>query len=120
MEIKFVFKLALALLMIFAGSWHFVKPEFYIKMVPPLLPNPRLLVQISGVFEILGGLGLLIPATSIFSAWGLIALFIAVFPANLYMAFNGIAYDSSHPAWVVWVRLPFQLVFIAWAYRLTR
>jgi uncharacterized membrane protein len=79
-------------------------------------------VYLSGVFEILGGTGLLLPQTRRWAAWGLIALYVAVFPANLYMAFNGIQLDPANPlpAWGAWIRLPFQILFIAWAWWFTR
>jgi uncharacterized membrane protein len=80
------------------------------------------LVLVSGVFEVLGGVGLLLPQTRRAAAWGLILLFLAVFPANIYMAMEGIQIDPEHPMpeWGAWLRLPFQAVFIAWAYLLTR
>jgi uncharacterized membrane protein len=79
------------------------------------------LVYISGVFEILGGIGLLIPLVSVAAAWGLIALFIAVFPANINQAVNSIAIAGipHHPA-LYWVRLPFQAILIAWAWWYTQ
>jgi uncharacterized membrane protein len=98
---------------------HFVKPEQYARIVPPQLPYPFELVYISGCFEILGGIGLLIPFVSIAAAWGLIALFIAVFPANINMAINSIPIEGiPHYPFLYWARLPFQAVLIAWAKRI--
>jgi uncharacterized membrane protein len=72
---------------------------------------------VSGVAEIAGGLGLLVPRTRRAAAWGLIALFIAVFPANVNMAVNELPLGTKTvPAWTLWARLPLQLVLIAWAY----
>lgn len=85
-------------------------------MMPSYLPWHAELVWISGVFEILGGVGLLIPATRRFSGWGLLALLVAVFPANLNMALNNIALPIEgmpHSQTALWVRLPFQLVLAA-------
>lgn len=106
---------------IIVGITHFLRPEQYARIVPPQLPNPLSLVYISGVFEILGGIGLLIPFVSVAAAWGLIALFIAVFPANINQAIHSIPIDGipHHPV-LYWVRLPFQAVLIAWAYWYTR
>lgn len=89
--------------------------------MPPYLPWHLELVYLSGVFEILGGLGLLIPRVSRVAAWGLVALLVAVFPANLHMAMSGIQVDGfpSRP-WMAWARLPFQAVFIAWCLWCTR
>lgn len=107
----------LAVCMVVAGILHFATPEPFIKIVPGLLPYPEALVYISGVFEILLGAGLLWPPTRKLSAWGLVALFIAVYPANLNMAFNHISVGGIPDAWWVHaVRLPFQFVLIAWAY----
>ncbi len=74
--------------------------------MPPALPAPRLLVLLSGAAEVAGGLGLLLPATRRGAAWGLLALLVAVFPANVYML--GLAAELRIPAWVLWARLPLQ------------
>ncbi len=114
---KAILKWVLGFSMITVGILHFVYPDQFAKIVPPQLPAPVALVYISGLFEILGGIGLLIPALSVLAAWGLIALFIAVFPANINQAFNSIPIDGiPHHPWLYWVRLPFQAVLIAWAY----
>ena len=90
-------------------------------MMPPYLPYHLELVYISGVFEILGGVGLLIPQVSRAAAWGLILLFIAVFPANVNMAVNDVVIDGMpHNLLAYWLRLPFQGVLIAWAWWFTR
>ena len=101
-----------ASLFILAGGNHFVMPDFYLKIVPPGLPSPSLLVIVSGLAEIAGGAGLLVPGLRRAAGWGLIALLIAVFPANIYMAIHPEGF--SIPAWILWVRLPFQFVFAAW------
>jgi uncharacterized membrane protein len=71
-------------------------------------------VYLSGLFEILGGLGLLFPFAKNFSILGLIALLIAVFPANIYMAKD--QKFAKIPAWIRWGRLPLQFVLIWWLY----
>ncbi|GET36236.1 DoxX family protein [Microseira wollei] len=110
-----------AVCIIIVGITHFIRPEQYARIVPPELPNPVALVYISGFFEILGGIGLMIPFVSVAAAWGLIALFIAVFPANINMAVNNIPIEGiPHNQVLYWVRLPFQAVLIAWAYWYTR
>jgi uncharacterized membrane protein len=111
----------LAVSMVLAGILHFVQPEPFIRIVPGFLPAPAVLVYTSGAIEVLLGLGLLVSATRRVSAWGLFILFIAVYPANLNMAFNSIKIDGVPDAW--WfhaIRLPFQFVLLAWAYGLTR
>lgn len=107
----------LAAFFIAGGVYHFVKPGFYVAMMPPWLPAHLLLVQVSGVCEILGGVCVLIPATRVVAGWGLIALLVAVFPANLHMALNPAPWLAKGvPLWGLYVRLPIQAVFIAWAW----
>ena len=106
-----------AVLFIAAGANHFISPDFYRKIVPPAFPKPRLLVQISGVCEILGGAGLLVPKLRKLAGLGLIALLIAVFPANVFMALYPEKIPDMHfPRWALWGRLPLQAVFIAWVW----
>lgn len=109
----------LSLGFIAAGVNHFVNPAFYLAMMPPVLPAPALLVQVSGVFEILGGMGVLLPQTRSFSGWGLVALLIAVFPANLQMALHPELFPTL-PRWGLYARLPLQGALIAWAWWATR
>ena len=120
--LELVFLWLLAIAMIAIGILHFVQPKPFIRIVPKYLPAPRALVYISGVFEILGGVGLLIPSTRVWAAWGLIALYIAVFPANVYMLTDNVSLNPKKPIprWALGLRLPMQLVFIAWAYWFTK
>jgi uncharacterized membrane protein len=107
--------------MTLAGLNHFLSPDVYVGMMPAVLPAPLALVYISGIAEMAGGLGLLPRRTRKLAAWGLIALLIAVFPANLNMALNGLPLgERTVPQWALWARLPLQLVLIAWAYLFTR
>ena len=98
-----------------AGVLHFIRPELYLKLMPPYIPWHSEMVQISGLFEMLGGLGLLLPQTRRAAAWGLVALLVAVFPANLYMATNPVEAGAAAMAPAIrWGRLPLQLVLIWW------
>lgn len=106
----------LAALFIVAGANHFLNPEPYLLMMPRAFPAPRLLVEVSGIAEMLGGLGLLLRPVRAAAAWGLIVLLLAVFPANLNVALHGWP-GTNLPAWSLWLRLPFQFVFIWWIYR---
>jgi uncharacterized membrane protein len=116
--LRLVLKWLLGLMFIAAGANHFRAPEFYLPMMPPYLPWPWELIAASGSCEIvLGGL-LLVPRYSRYAAWGLIALLIAVFPANLHMALNPDLFPKLSPV-AIWARLPLQGVLIAWAYWLT-
>ena len=115
---KTAFKFLLAILMVGAGITHFVNPDFFLKIMPPYLPLHLVLVYLSGCFEIaLGGL-LLVPRFSRLAAWGIIALLIAVFPANIYLFQNQELLPAS--PMVHLLRLPLQIVFILWAYWFTR
>jgi uncharacterized membrane protein len=111
----------LTVFMVGAGVNHFLSPATYVAMMPAILPAPLALVYVSGVAEILGGLGLILPATRRLAAWGLIALLVAVFPANLNMAINHLPLGSQPvPAWALWARLPLQLLLLWWAATFTR
>ncbi|WP_201977818.1 DoxX family protein [Hymenobacter rubidus] len=114
MTLRLLSRCALALLFVLAGIWHFVHPATYLAIMPPQLPLPLVLVYVSGVFEILGGLGLLWHRTRRLAGWGLLALLVAVFPANVYMA---LIHEQLHiPGWVAWGRLPLQLPLLWWTY----
>ena len=108
----------MALLYIAAGFNHFRKASLYIKIIPPYFPNPKLLNTLSGFSEIILGILLCIPLCSNFAAIGIIALLIAVFPANLFMYENMDA-SLGIPKWILLLRLPFQIVLIIWAYQYT-
>jgi len=109
----------LGLLFVAAGVNHFLRVEFYESIMPPALPWHLPLVYISGVAEIVLGLLLLVRRWQRYAGWGLIALLIAVFPANIHMALHPELYSSWSP-WLLYLRLPLQGVLIAWAYWYTR
>ncbi len=114
-------RVLLALLFIGAGSLHFLIPQTYMRIMPPYLPAHLALIYISGVAEILGGVGLLVPSTRQAAAWGLIVLLIAVMPANIYMATAHIpAPGIMGQSWAQWLRLPMQIPLIYWAWLYTR
>jgi uncharacterized membrane protein len=102
-----------------AGLAHFAFPRLYQGIMPDYMPAHRALVVLSGVAEIAGGIGVLIPRTRRVAAWGLVILLVAVFPANIWMVQHPERF-SGMPLWALWMRLPLQLLFIAWAWRYTR
>ena len=107
-------RVVLVLLFVGAGLLHLLRPDPFVRIVPPYLPHAQWLVAISGVCEILGAIALLVPRVRRFAAWGLIALLVAVFPANVNMALHPDAFrDMAGPVFL-WLRLPVQFVFIAW------
>jgi uncharacterized membrane protein len=103
-----------------AGVAHFIMPEFFTAIVPPWLPAPRALVSWSGVAEVAGALGVLHPRTRVLAGWGLLALLVAVFPANVFMLQQAIASGAAFP-WLLAlaVRLPVQPVLMWWVWRAT-
>lgn len=118
-------RIILAVLFITAGALHFVISRSYVAIVPPYLPAHLAFVYVSGFFETLGGIGLLAPAdfhgfpARSVAAWGLVALLIAVMPANIYMVTDHAKF-AAIPLWVLWLRLPLQLPLIWWAWLYTR
>jgi uncharacterized membrane protein len=110
-----------------AGVNHFVSPDFYIQIMPPYLPAHRELVELSGVAEFALGLvalvlALRVPRIRRWTAWGIIALLIAVFPANLHVALHDIPIGGATEGLGIWnwVRLPIQAALIGWAWIYTR
>ena len=109
----------LAAFFINVGVDHFVNPDFYLNIMPPSFPLHAEAVYISGFFEVVGGISLLIPRLRKIAGWGLVALLIAVYPANIYMAITPQAFPDI-PVTLLYVRLAFQFVFFYWAYSVTR
>ncbi len=103
---------------IIAGLLHLIRPQPYVQIMPTWLPAPLLLVLISGVFEILGGAGILLPMTRVLAGWGLIALLVAVFPANVQMLIGAHHAHASRAYQAALVaRLPLQGLLIWWVWR---
>lgn len=108
-------------LFITSGVLHFAFAEMYLAVMPPYLDRQRELVAISGFFEVAGGLGLFPKRTRRAAGWGLIALLLAVWPANFQMLSN--AQAAHEPAWkqaLLWARLPLQVALIYWVWRVAR
>lgn len=114
--------LAMAAFYVVAGLNHFRDPAFYLPMMPPYLPWHHELVWLSGAAEVGLGLALLVPALRRVAAWGVIALLVAVFPANLHVALANVPIGGRAEGLGIWnwVRLPFQALLIAWAWVYTR
>jgi uncharacterized membrane protein len=110
----------LAAFFLSAGVNHFVNPRFYEAIVPPTLKHDaKRIVQVSGVAELAGGLGVLLPFTRRLAGLALIALLAAIFPANLYMAREPESFKKL-PRWALYARLPLQPLMMVWAWRATR
>ena len=108
----------LAAVFVGAGTLHFTSTDAYVQIVPPYLPEPRALVLVSGAAEIAGGLAVLAPRLRRAGGLWLIALLVAVFPANVQMALDAARFPSI-PAALLWLRLPLQAVLIAWVWSVT-
>lgn len=114
---------ALATFFTFAGIMHFVIPRSYEATMPPYLPYHRESVIVSGIAEIAGGIAVLLPSTRRpFARWWLLALLVAIFPANVHMAVSpeqvrGL--DRRIPRWALWARLPMQAALMRWVWRAT-
>ena len=113
--LKLVLRVVFAVFFVGAGVNHFLKTDFYLRMMPPYVPMHVTMVQISGVAEVVLGVLLLVPQTTAMAAWGLIALLVAVFPANVQMALRPQTFPEFQPT-ALWLRLPLQVVMIAWAF----
>jgi len=119
--VKRIFSVLLTLAMLLAGASHFTMTATYVAIVPEYLPAPLALVYISGVAEIVLGLALQVPSLRRLAGWGIIALLIAVLPANINQAMHNLQPPGLEMSpTMLWVRLPMQLVLIAWAYWMTR
>lgn len=116
--LKTILLYVMAAFYIFAGVMHFVRPDYYMPMMPPYLPWHLFLVYLSGVAEVVLGIAVLVPWLRSLAAWGIILLLIAIFPANLHIALNNVpVFGAAEGAGIGnWIRLPFQLVLIAWAW----
>lgn len=99
---------------LFAGASHFLKPGFFLKIIPKWVPNPELTNLLVGAIEVLLGLGLLFGETRSVAAWGIIVLLVAVFPANIYHYQQAKAKNKMVIATLI--RLPLQGLLIYWAY----
>jgi uncharacterized membrane protein len=103
----------LTLIFLASGVLHLMRPGFYVRMIPPPLGPAALLVFVSGLCELAGAIGIALPRFRRAAGIGLIALLVAVFPANVYMAMApGMFSDVGTPAAFL-IRLPLQLVLIA-------
>jgi uncharacterized membrane protein len=116
-RVKQILLWVMGLLYVAAGINHFVSTDFYVRIMPPYVPFHLAMVYLSGVAEIALGVAVLIPKTRRIAAWGIIALLVAVFPANVNMLLQE---PLGAPVWLLWLRLPLQGVLIAWAYWYTR
>lgn len=116
---RLIFLYVMVLFYVAAGVNHFINPKWYLRIIPSWLPKQEAINYISGVCEIAFGLLLIPESTRPVAAWLIIALLIAIFPANVQMSIN--FFRDNHPYfWLTLLRLPLQLVFIWWAWQYTK
>jgi uncharacterized membrane protein len=120
-RLKVALRFVLSAVMLSIGALHFLADDLFAQIVPPALPAPYVLVWLSGLIEMLLGIGILFVRTRRLAGFGLVLLYLAVFPANIYMAVANVQMRGL-PSWLsqpspaaLWMRLPFQLAFIGWA-----
>ncbi len=115
--LRVVFKVLFGAFFLIGGLNHFRDPGFYLRMMPPWLPAHLELIYVTGVLEIALGALFLIPRFTRPAAWGLMALLVAIFPANIHMAMHPELFPEFNPLGL-WIRLPLQavLIAVAWAY----
>lgn len=117
-SMKRISRYIMAVFYVVAGVNHIINPAFYLKIMPAWLPFHKELVLISGLFEILFGVLLFFSSTKRFAAWGVLALLVAVFPANIQMMLN-YQQENNPQLWIAVLRLPLQVLLIWWAYGFT-
>ena len=105
----------MSLLYTAAGIYHFVKPKFYLAIMPPYIPNHKLMVLLSGITEVICGVGLLFTATRSLASWGIILMLISFLPVHIYMI-SSVKF-AKIPELILYVRILLQFVLIYWAYR---
>ena len=106
---------AISALFVGAGLGHFLWPGVFTRIVPPYLPRPLLLVYLSGVAEVAGGIGVLVSAVRPYAGWLLILLLCALFPVHVYMLREPGKLPNV-PLWLLYMRVPLQFVLMAWVY----
>jgi uncharacterized membrane protein len=115
----------MAIFYVLAGIAHFRNPQFYLALMPPDVPWQTGLINLTGIAEILGGIGLLVPNGFVFArtrdaaAWGIVALLVCIYPVHINMCLHPDRYPQV-PLWGLWLRLLLQLPLIAWAWSYTR
>ena len=113
-------RLLIAIFFTVAGANHFISPDFYRPLMPDYLPWHTELIYLSGAAEVAGGLAVLVTKWRWWAGWWLIAVLVAIFPANLHMLVHDVPLGGRHlPSWILWGRLPLQLAMIVWVYAST-
>ena len=115
---KYASLIIMVLILFVAGVVHLASPSIFIKAMPDYIPYHTTLIYITGVIELILGIGLLLKRFRKLSAFALMTYFVAILPAHFHMALNDIPMFGYDSPYVLWGRTAFQLVFIYWAYKL--
>ncbi len=112
---------ALGLGLFGSAAMHFLRPDVFVTMVPAGLPSPELIVVVSGIVEFVVGIGLLVSRTRRAAGWASVVLFVAIWPASIYVAFSGTypTEPTSSPLYH-WARVPFHALYVGWALWIAR
>lgn len=105
----------MAVMYVIAGIIHFIKPKMYMRIMPRYLPNHKLLVYMSGIAEIVLGIGLCFPMIKAWSIYGIIAMLIVFLLVHFYML-SGKKASAGIPKWILMLRIPLQFVLMYWAW----
>ena len=105
----------MAAIYVLAGINHFLKPKMYMRIMPRYLPNHKLLVSLSGVAEILLGIGLCFEATKVISIYGIITMLVVFLLVHFYML-TGEKASAGIPKWILILRIPLQFGLMYWAW----
>lgn len=103
------------LMYVVAGTMHFIKPKAYMRIMPRYLPNPKLLVYLSGIAEIVLGIALCIPALEVYAVYGIIAMLLVFLLVHFYML-SGEKASAGIPKWILIIRIPLQFGLMYWAW----
>ena len=102
-------------LYVFAGTNHFIKPKMYMRIMPRYLPNPKFLVLLSGISEILLGISLCFDPTRSLAIYGIIAMLVVFLWIHFYML-SGEKASTGIPKWILILRIPLQFGLMYWAW----
>jgi uncharacterized membrane protein len=108
-------RISIAVMFVFTGVSHFIFTEEMAVMVPPIFPEKTLLIYFTGICEIAGVIGLLIPSLRPLAGWALVIFLLGVLPANIYSAMHSVGMGGHVKGPVyLWFRVPLQIFFISW------
>lgn len=113
-------RIAMSAMLLFTAIGHFAFTKGMAQMLPSFVPFKTAIIYLTGIIEIGAAIGLLLPISSVATAWLLIVFFILILPANIYAAIHHIDYQKGtfdgNGLTYLWFRIPLQIVFVIWTY----